>query len=148
MCQDVISLSKKDKDPLNCGSHRPSSLLNTEAKILAKFLARQLERVVPTIVPSDQTGFEKIVKLSSTLGGCPVCYKLLVHPVTTGGETILSLDAEKAFEQMECGYFFESLKQFKFGPKVVSCVKLIYTSPVVAVHTDISSYFELQQDTR
>ena len=41
MRQAVISLIlKKDKNPLECGSYRPISLLNTDAKILAKILAQ------------------------------------------------------------------------------------------------------------
>ena len=60
MRQAVISLlPKKDKNPLNCSSYRPVSLLNTGAKILAKILAHRLENIVPSIISSDQTGFIK-----------------------------------------------------------------------------------------
>lgn len=60
MRQAIISLLlKKDKNPLNCSSYRPVSLLNADAKIFAKVLAKRLERVVPTVVSPDQTGFVK-----------------------------------------------------------------------------------------
>lgn len=60
MRQAVISLIlKKEKDPLNCSSYRPVSLLNTDAKILTKVLAKRLERIIPTIISPNQTGFVK-----------------------------------------------------------------------------------------
>lgn len=59
MRQAIISLLlKKDKSPLNCSSYssyRTVSVLNADAKIFAKCL----ERVVPTVVSPDQTGFVK-----------------------------------------------------------------------------------------
>lgn len=36
----ILLLPKKDKDPLNCGSYRPISSLNTDARLLVKVLAR------------------------------------------------------------------------------------------------------------
>lgn len=60
MQQAVISLIlKKKKDPLDCGSYRPISLLNVDNKILAKMLARRLETVLPCVICNDQTGFIK-----------------------------------------------------------------------------------------
>lgn len=60
MCQAVISLLlKKGKDPLSCSSYCPIQLLNTDAKILTKMLAKQVEEIIPTIVSPDQTGFVK-----------------------------------------------------------------------------------------
>lgn len=58
--QATISvLPKKGKDPLNCSSFRPISLLNVDCKTMAKVLARRLENVLPTILAPDQTGFIK-----------------------------------------------------------------------------------------
>lgn len=55
----ISLLLKKDKDPLDCASYRPISLLNCDVKILAKVLASRLEDVLPTIISPDQTGFIK-----------------------------------------------------------------------------------------
>ena len=49
-------LLKKDEDPLHCASSRPISV-NIDYKIIAKVLALQLERVLPSIIHLDQTGF-------------------------------------------------------------------------------------------
>ena len=55
----ISLILKPDKDPLNCSSYRPISLLNTDYKILAKTLTSRLEKVVPDIISTDQTGFMK-----------------------------------------------------------------------------------------
>lgn len=60
MREATISLIlKKDKDPVQCSSYRPISLLNTDVKILAKILSLRLEVCLPSIISTDQTGFMK-----------------------------------------------------------------------------------------
>lgn len=62
--------------------------------------------------------------------------------------TILSLDAEKAFDQIEWPYLFAVLKKFDFGDE--SWIKLLYSSPCARILTNqtISSRFELHRGTR
>ena len=55
----ISVLFKKDKDPDLCTSYRPISLMNVDTNILAKALARRLEKVLPTIISKEQTGFIK-----------------------------------------------------------------------------------------
>lgn len=56
----ITVLLKKSKDPTSCASYGPISLLNVDAKVLAKVLAIHLEKVVPTIIISnEQNGFIK-----------------------------------------------------------------------------------------
>lgn len=43
----ISLLLKKDKDPLDCASYRPMSLLNTDVKILAKVLAHRWNIISP-----------------------------------------------------------------------------------------------------
>lgn len=58
MTHAIISvLLKKNKDPLQCGSYRPVSLLGCDYKILTKILASRLESVLPKCIHIDQTGF-------------------------------------------------------------------------------------------
>lgn len=151
MRQAVISLiPKQGKNPLNCSSYRPISLLNTDAKIYAKILAGRLEKVIPTIVSPDQTGF---IKNRHSFFNIRRLLNILYCPPPTESSTtevILSLDAEKAFDRVEWNYLFKTLEAFKFGPKFISFVKTLYTLPVAAVRTNnnLSNYFELHRGTR
>ncbi|KAJ0011600.1 hypothetical protein NQD34_012575 [Periophthalmus magnuspinnatus] len=63
----VSLLLKKDKDPQECSSYRPLSLLNTDIKIFAKVLSRRLQPFMTKLVNSDQTGFIKSRTASDNL---------------------------------------------------------------------------------
>uniref|UniRef100_A0A9J8CV62 Reverse transcriptase domain-containing protein n=1 Tax=Cyprinus carpio carpio TaxID=630221 RepID=A0A9J8CV62_CYPCA len=149
MRQASISLIlKPKKNPLDCGSYRPISLLNVDVKILAKILSLRLESVIQDIIHPDQTGFIKNRQSFFNL-------RRLMNIIYTSSdsympEALVSLDAEKAFDRVEWDYLFSTLKKFGFGDKFVSWVKLLYSSPVASVKTNgiSSEYFSLHRGTR
>lgn len=101
----VISLIlKKNKDPLQCRSYRPISLLNADAKILAKILSRRLEVVLPIINSMDRTGF---IKGRYSLFNIR-CILSIIHdpPSTDTPKALLSLDAERASTRWSGTTFF------------------------------------------
>ncbi|CAJ0967072.1 unnamed protein product [Ranitomeya imitator] len=53
----IIVLRKEGKDPLECGSYRPISLVNVDYKIFTKILATRLNSIILDIIHPDQTGF-------------------------------------------------------------------------------------------
>jgi len=55
----ITLILKPIKSPTNCTLYRPISLLNTDAKIIAKVMARRQEPVLPTVINPDQNGFVK-----------------------------------------------------------------------------------------
>ena len=56
----IISLiPKKDKNEKYLKNWRPISLLNNDYKIVTKALALRLEKVLPMIISSNQTGYVK-----------------------------------------------------------------------------------------
>lgn len=52
-----VVIPKPGKDPQECESYRPISLINSNVKILAKILANRLMSVILKLINSDQTGF-------------------------------------------------------------------------------------------
>lgn len=149
MRQAVISsILKKDKSSLNCSSYRPISLLNVDTKILAKLLAHRLERVLPSVISPDQTGFIK--NRFSFFNIRRVLNFIYNQSDKDASETVVSLDAEKAFDQVRWDFLFHTLRRFGFGTNFISWIKVLYSSPVAAVQTNnnLTKYFQLQRSTR
>ena len=56
----VITLApKEDSDLELLNNWRPITLLNLDYKIVSKIIARRIEKVLPLLVCSDQSGFVK-----------------------------------------------------------------------------------------
>lgn len=149
MRQAVISLIlKNDKDQLECSSYRPISLLNSDTKILAKVLARRLEKTLPSIISPDQTGFIK--DRYSFFNIRRLLNIIYSHSATDISEMIISLDAEKAFDRVKWDFLFYTLEKFGFGTNFIKWIKVLYSSPLAAVRTNsnLSPFFELQRGTR
>ena len=53
----ITLIPKGDENLTELKNWRPISLLNIDYKILSKVLARRMEKVLPKLVLSDQTGF-------------------------------------------------------------------------------------------
>ena len=91
---------------------RPISLLNTDYKIATKCIANWLEKVVPLLIGTNQTGYIKhrfigenmmIHLISDTIGQ---------HENDQG--MIFFLDCEKAFDSLEWDYLFGVLEEMNF----------------------------------
>lgn len=144
----ISVLLKKGKDPELCTSYRPISLMNVDTKVLAKALARRLEKVLPTIISQEQTGFIKGRQLFYNV-------RTLLNVIYSKGtaavsEVVISADAEKAFDRVEWSYLFAVLRKFGFGNVFISWIRLLYTSPFVSITTNNfqSSLFSLNRGCR
>ena len=123
-------------------------MLNSDIKILAKALARRLESVTDEVISPDQTGFmsgrHSFSNIRSLLN--------VIYSPASGGvpEVVISLDAEKAFDRVECAYLFECLQAFGFGPVFIAWIKPLYASPKASVVTNGKRYefFSLSRGTR
>ncbi len=51
----ISLLLKKGKDPLDCSSYRPISLIPCDVKIYAKVFASRMEKVIHSLIKEDQT---------------------------------------------------------------------------------------------
>lgn len=149
LCQALITLIlKKGKEPTDCKSYRPISLISLDIKILSKILANRLNRVISTLIHPDQVGFlcnrfasDNIRRLINVM-----------WTVRNNNSPIaaVSLDAEKAFACVEWRYLFQMLETLGFGQTFLKWVKLLYNAPQAAVQTNgvASSYFRLGRGTQ
>ena len=145
----IISLLlKKDKPPVDCSSYRPLSLLNCEIKLYAKVLASRLECYMPHLVHHDQTGFIK-----SRLGSDNVRRLLhIIHSASSSenNSSILTLDAEKAFDRLEWCYLWSVLRHMGFSDNFILMIRLLYVNPsaVVITGNNCSPRFPISRSSR
>uniref|UniRef100_A0A1A8UJ98 Reverse transcriptase domain-containing protein n=1 Tax=Nothobranchius furzeri TaxID=105023 RepID=A0A1A8UJ98_NOTFU len=145
---NISLLLKPGKDPAFPTSYRPISLINVDLKIICKALAKRLEKVTPFIIHPDQTGFIK-GRQSST--NSRRLLNLIDFSYSRNIETsILSLDAEKAFDRVNWKFLFATLHKFGFGNFFINWLQTLYSSPTARVRTNdqISASFCLQRGTR
>lgn len=110
------------------------SLLNTDAKILAKALALRLDEALPHIISTDQTGF---IKNRHSFFNSQRLLDVLYTPSHDKiPECIVSIDAQKAFDHVEWRYLFLALNKFGFAPMFIGWVKLLYAAPTATVQTN------------
>ena len=119
MSRAIISLlPKPGKDPALMGNHRPLSLLNCDYKILAKILALRLEKVVPSVVHLDQVGFIPGHQSSNNMRRV---FQIILKASSSNLPVITaSLDAEKAFDQIEWEYLLYTLKNLVLDPSLLA----------------------------
>lgn len=144
MRQASISLiPKPGRDHFQMGDYRPLSILNMDYKIFAKVLVMRIEKVIPSLIHVDQAGF--ITNNMSRLFQ-------IMHTAETSLHLAIavSLDVEKAFDQVEWKYQFFDLPKYGFGPMIVNWIRALYYKPTATVKTNgiKSNPFELHRSTR
>lgn len=117
-------------------------------KLPAKILAERLKTIIQNLVPKDQTGF--IPNGSTSINIRWVWLNLQVPTINVGPRAILSLDAARAFDNLEAHYLWQTLAAFQFGPKYVGWVRLLYERPRIKVKIKniCSESFSLTRGTR
>lgn len=110
-------------------------------------MARRLELVLQTVINSDQNAF---VKNHQAFHNIRQVLNFIDAREGTHDTTILSLDAEKAFDRVEWSYLFNLLSRFGFGIYFRKWIETLYTNPVTEVSANylISSPFKLTRGTR
>ena len=104
----IISLiPKKSKDKTILENLRPISLLNVDYKILTKVIAKRIEKVLPTLIHPDQTGYVKGRYIGENVR---LIYDLIHYTdkLNQKGITIF-LDFKKASDSIEWNYLLSGL---------------------------------------
>ncbi|KAJ1170107.1 hypothetical protein NDU88_001988 [Pleurodeles waltl] len=112
----IIVIHKEGRPAEACFLYRPISLLNLEAKVLAKVLANKLRGVIGSLVHLDKSGFmpdrSTRLKLLRLFG--------VLH-LTAGPETVqaalMALDAKMAYDSLEWNYMFAVQEHLGFEEK-------------------------------
>uniref|UniRef100_A0A8C8E244 Reverse transcriptase domain-containing protein n=1 Tax=Oryzias sinensis TaxID=183150 RepID=A0A8C8E244_9TELE len=144
----IVVIHKEGKDSTDCNSYRPLSMLNGDLRILTAILAKRLNKIITQIIHPDQTGFIAGRHYGNNLRRLLniISHQKEGKPVTT----VISLDAQKAFDRVSWKYLILTLKRFKFGPKFVDWIRTLYASPQAAVKVNgfRSARFNLERGCR
>lgn len=118
----VIVLPKKDRNPLDVRSYRPISLLNCDYKLFTTVLTKRLNSIIASYIHTDQTGFiqklDIMDNIYKTLGLIKYCQSNHIGP-----SLLLSLDLEKAFDQVETCYILTLLEHLGAGPSFLRAIQ-------------------------
>lgn len=140
-------LLKPDKAANLCDSYRPLSIINIDAKILAKIIASRLQPLVPSLVLPDQTEF---VPTRSTMHNLRTVFATLHYFELDFQAVAVLLDAAKAFDSLQWEYTFTVLLRMGLPPFFLKWICILYTAPEarILVNGWVSEAFPIHRGTR
>ena len=144
----ITLIPKENSDPRELSNWRPITLLNVDYKIASKAIATRVEKFLPLLINSNQTGFMKGRYIGQNIR--------LINDIMEQTELqgipgiLLLLDFRKAFDTIEWGFIQQTLKLFNFGPCLRHWVKTLYTnSESTVLHNGFTTdFFKLSRGVR
>lgn len=148
MRRGIISLiPKKDRDLTIVDNWRPITMLTCDYKILAKALALRMQKVLPTIISDDQTGFMKGRNIADNIRKTIDVVSLAFKSNTP--HLVMTIDFQKCFDFLEHEAIWGSLQYFGFGDRFIEWVKLLYNDIQLSVCNNgfLSKYVSVSRST-
>ncbi|KAH9246044.1 hypothetical protein BASA81_016434 [Batrachochytrium salamandrivorans] len=121
LCASIVSIDKKDGDPLNPGDKRGIALINVGLKLVCKVLQMRIERFVETnnLLSYEQAGFRK---REECVGQVVSLVDIIQRRQNAGLNThVLFIDIRKAFDTVPVGALLWKLQNMGF-PSSYSCL--------------------------
>ncbi|KAH9251225.1 hypothetical protein BASA81_010921 [Batrachochytrium salamandrivorans] len=128
LCASIVSIDKKDGDPLNPGDKRGIALINVGLKLVCKVLQMRIERFVETnnLLSYEQAGFRK---REECVGQVVSLVDIIQRRQNAGLNThVLFIDIRKAFDTVPVGALLWKLQNMGFPRRTLSFLKALYTS--------------------
>ena len=144
----ITLIPKADGDLKELSNWHPISLLNIDYKILTKALAKRIEKYLPKLIDSDQTGFVKGRYIGQNIRLLSDIMEYLDAKKTSG--LLLFIDFEKAFDSLEWDFMNKALNAFNFGPNVKRWITIFYEGVQSAVMNGgfLTNYFNVSRGVR
>uniref|UniRef100_A0A803J4Y6 Reverse transcriptase domain-containing protein n=1 Tax=Xenopus tropicalis TaxID=8364 RepID=A0A803J4Y6_XENTR len=144
----IVLILKPGKDPLECSSYRPISLINADAKILAKVLATRIAQHLSKVISPDQTGFMPGRMTDTNIRR--LFTNITITHDNPGTRLVATLDNMKAFDSVEWEYLWATMKRVGIHPTYINWVKALYHLPTAKVRTNtkISAPLAISRGTR
>ena len=125
--QAVITLiEEKGKDRSFLENWRPISIVNVDAKNMSQVIASRIKSVLPYIIHDNQTGYVKDRFIDEIIRSIFDIMDFSVNENILG--LLLFIDFEKAFDNVEWNFLYESLEMFNFGADFIRWVKTFHNN--------------------
>ncbi|KAH9250965.1 hypothetical protein BASA81_011223 [Batrachochytrium salamandrivorans] len=128
LCASIVSIDKKDGDPLNPGDKRGIALINVGLKLVCKVLQMRIERFVETnnLLSYEQAGFRK---REECVGQVVSLVDIIQRRQNAGLNThVLFIDIRKAFDTVPVGALLWKLQNMGFPCRTLAFLEALYTS--------------------
>ena len=147
--QAVITLiEKKGKDRCFIENWIPISLLNVDAKIMAKVIATRIKNVLPNVIHCNQSGYVKDRYIGETVRSIFDIMDFTDRENIPG--LLIFIDFQKAFDTVEWDFLYKCLDAFNFGQDFIHWVMTFYRNIQSCVINNgiASDYFSLERGVR
>ncbi|KAH9274963.1 hypothetical protein BASA83_002675 [Batrachochytrium salamandrivorans] len=150
LCASIVSIDKKDGDPLNPGDKRGIALINVGLKLVCKVLQMRIERFVETnnLLSYEQAGFRK---REECVGQVVSLVDIIQRRQNAGINThVLFIDIRKAFDTVPVGALLWKLQNMGFPRRTLAFLKALYTSSSARARAGslLSDPFPIQRGVR
>jgi hypothetical protein len=121
----IISLIPKPQKDLDLLKNwRPITLLNQDYKYLTKILANRLEKTLPEIISTDQSGFVKGRYIGCNIQRIQNMIELCKNNQING--SLINIDFEKAFDTIEWWFISKTLNKLGYPQEFIRWVETLY----------------------
>jgi len=147
--QAVITLlEKKGNDKRLIKDWHPISLINVDAKIASKTLAKRLAPILPEIIQCSQNAYLKGRSIFDAVRTIDDILEYTRHAKMSG--ILVAIDFEKAFDSLDHTYLLKVLNAFNFGSSFIQWIHTLYSnrSSCIINNGFTLDYFEVGRGVR